>query len=69
MQSPYVWVVTLGEYGQGGSVLGVFRSADAAAAYVERNHVEFVFDAEQPEHHFSYSDGSDWIKIRAHRVE
>lgn len=66
--SPYVWVVTQGELCQGGSVRGIFHKLDDAKRYVARELPEFRLDLEQPEHHVSYHDSSDWVKICAHLV-
>lgn len=77
MKSSNVWVVTLCEDGKRGFVLGVFSTADAAAAYVESSHASFVFG----EYRRNLAHGlqvtsarranerRDWINICAHRVQ
>ena len=64
----YVWIVSIGETGQGGSVYGVFQKLEDAKTYVHREHPSFIFDTEQPTNYLMYHISTDWLKIEAHRV-
>jgi len=66
--SGYVWIVTVGELCQGGSVHGVFLKLEHAEQYVARELPNFRKDDEQSTCFVSYHDSSDWAKIAAHRV-
>jgi hypothetical protein len=65
----YVWIVSIGELGQGGSVHGVFSNLEDAKVYAAQKHANFLLAENQPENFVLYYDSSDFLHIKAHRVQ
>ncbi len=66
--SQFVWIVSLGENGCGGSTLEVFASRTDAVDFVKHNYPSFVRGREDQDF-VTYRDGCDWIDVRKHFVK